>query len=133
MQYTKPINIAKCFYNTRTNRSQHSKKYPIIYNIHRSRKSVGQSRQKISIQNNGKLGYSKTFINFIKKIYKNTQSVIANNGFLSTPLPFSKGVIQGRHHWGDWGPRILWLQRGLAISGKIYITNNAYSLSITII
>ena len=80
-----------------------------------------------------KPGYSKTFINFIKKIYKNTQSVIANNGFLSTPLPFSKGVIQGRHHWGDWGPRILWLQRGLAISGKIYITNNAYSLSITII
>ena len=80
-----------------------------------------------------KLGYSKTFINFIKKIYKNTQSVIANNGFLSTPFPFSKGVIQGRHHWGDWGPRILWLQRGLAISGKIYITNNAYSLSITII
>ena len=80
-----------------------------------------------------KLGYSKTFINFIKKIYKNTQSVIANNGFLSTPFPLSKGVIQGHHHWGGWGPIILCLQRGLAISGKIYITNNAYSLSITII
>ena len=57
-----------------------------------------------------KRGYSKTFINFIKKIYKNTQSVIANNGFLSTPFPLSKRVRQGRHHWGGWGPIILWLQ-----------------------
>ena len=80
-----------------------------------------------------KLGHSKTFINFIKKIYKKTQSVIANNGFLSTPFPLSKEVRQGRHHWGGWGPIILWLQRGLAISGKIYITNSTYSLSITII
>ena len=80
-----------------------------------------------------KRGYSKTFINFIKKIYKNTQSVIANNGFLSTPFPLSKGVRQGRYHWGGWGPIILWLQRGLAISDKAYITNSAYSLSITII
>ena len=29
-----------------------------------------------------KLGYSKTFINFIKKIYQNTESMIYNNGFL---------------------------------------------------
>ena len=42
-----------------------------------------------------KLGYSKTFINFVKRIYKNTQSVISNNGFLSTPLPLSRGVRQG--------------------------------------
>ena len=42
-----------------------------------------------------KLGYSKTFINFVERIYKNTQSVISNNGFLSTPLPLSRGVRQG--------------------------------------
>ena len=42
-----------------------------------------------------KLGYSKSFINFVKRIYKNTQSVISNNGFLSTPLPLSRGVRQG--------------------------------------
>ena len=42
-----------------------------------------------------KLGYSKTFINFISKIYQNTESIISNNGFLSNPFPLSKGVRQG--------------------------------------
>ena len=34
-----------------------------------------------------KLGYSNTFISFIKKIYKNTQSVISNNGYLGMHTP----------------------------------------------
>ena len=42
-----------------------------------------------------KLGYSKIFINFIKKIYQNTKSMISNNGFLSTPFSLSRGVRQG--------------------------------------
>ena len=41
-----------------------------------------------------KRGHSKIFINFIKKIYKNTQSesVIANNGPPSTPLPYPEDL-----------------------------------------
>ena len=41
-----------------------------------------------------KLGYSNTFISFIKKVYKNAQSVISNNGYLSTPFSLSRGVRQ---------------------------------------
>ena len=37
-----------------------------------------------------KLGYSKIY-----KIYKNTLSVISNNGFLSDPFPLPRGVRQG--------------------------------------
>ena len=42
-----------------------------------------------------KLGYSEIFIKFIKKLYKNTLSVISNNGFLSTPFSLSREVRQG--------------------------------------
>ena len=42
-----------------------------------------------------KLGYSEIFINFVKKIYKNTFSVISNNGFLFDPFSLSKRVRQG--------------------------------------
>lgn len=42
-----------------------------------------------------KLGYSKIFINFIKKIYQNIKPIISNNGFLSNPFPLSRGVRQG--------------------------------------
>ena len=41
----------------------------------------------------GKLGYSKTFINFIKKIYQNTESMISNNGFLSSTFPLTNEII----------------------------------------
>ena len=41
-----------------------------------------------------KLGYSETLNSFIKKIYKNTQSIISNNGYLSSPFQLSKGVRQ---------------------------------------
>ena len=33
-----------------------------------------------------KLGFSTTFINFIKILYKNNTSVIINNGFLSSQI-----------------------------------------------
>ena len=42
-----------------------------------------------------KLGYSNTFINIVKKIYQNTESMISNNGFLSSPFPLTRGVRQG--------------------------------------
>ena len=42
-----------------------------------------------------KLGYSNRFINFVKKIYQNTESMISNNGFLSSPFPLTRGVRQG--------------------------------------
>ena len=42
-----------------------------------------------------KLGYSKIFINFIKKTYHNTMSVIYNNGFSSHTFVLSRGVRQG--------------------------------------
>ena len=42
-----------------------------------------------------KLGYSEIFINFVKKIYKNTFSVISNNGFLFDQFSLSRGVRQG--------------------------------------
>ena len=42
-----------------------------------------------------KLGYSEIFINFVKKIYKNTLSVNSNKGFLSDPFALSRGVRQG--------------------------------------
>ena len=42
-----------------------------------------------------KLGYSNTLINFVKKIYQNTESMISNNGFLSSPFPLTRGVRQG--------------------------------------
>ena len=42
-----------------------------------------------------KPGYSNTFISFIKKIYKNIQLVISNNGYLSTPFSLSRRVGQG--------------------------------------
>ena len=41
-----------------------------------------------------KIGYSNTFISFIKKIYKNTQSVISNNDYLSAPFSLLTGVRQ---------------------------------------
>ena len=41
-----------------------------------------------------KLGYSEIFINFIKKVYQNTESIISNNGYLSNPFPFGRGVRQ---------------------------------------
>ena len=42
-----------------------------------------------------KLGYSNTFINIVKKIYQNTESMISNNGFWSSPFPLTRGVRQG--------------------------------------
>ena len=42
-----------------------------------------------------KLDCSEIFINFVKKIYKNTFSAISNNGFLSDPFALSMGVRQG--------------------------------------
>ena len=44
-----------------------------------------------------KRGHSKIFINFNKKIYKNTQSesVVANNGPPSTPPPLFRGLRKG--------------------------------------
>ena len=42
-----------------------------------------------------KLGYSDIFINFIKKLYKNTFSIISNNGFHLDPFALSRGVRQG--------------------------------------
>ena len=42
-----------------------------------------------------KLGYSKILINFIKRIYKNTQSAISNNAYFSNPFPLSRRVRQG--------------------------------------
>ena len=42
-----------------------------------------------------KLGYSNTFINIVKKIYQNTESMISNNGFLSSLFPLTRGVRQG--------------------------------------
>ena len=42
-----------------------------------------------------KLGYSEIFIEFIKKLYQNTLSIISNNGFLSTPFSLCRGVRQG--------------------------------------
>ena len=42
-----------------------------------------------------KLGYSEIFIKFIEKLYQNTLSIISNNGFLSNPFPFSRGVRRG--------------------------------------
>ena len=51
---------------------------------------------KISIQNAGKTWTLKNTYYLVKKIYKNTQSVvISNNGFLSTPFPLCRGVRQG--------------------------------------
>ena len=35
------------------------------------------------------------YINFVKKIYQNTESIIANNGFLSYSFPLNRGVRQG--------------------------------------
>ena len=55
----------------------------------------------------GKLGYSKTFINFIKKIYQNTESMISNNGFLFSPFPLTRGV-----------------RKGCSLSLLLYIINN---------
>ena len=40
-----------------------------------------------------KLGYSNILIDFIKKIYQNTESIISNNGFLDNPSLLSRGVI----------------------------------------
>ena len=42
-----------------------------------------------------KLGYSEIFINFIKKLYHNTESTISNNGYLSSPFPLARKVRQG--------------------------------------
>ena len=42
-----------------------------------------------------KLGYSNILIDFIKKIYQNTESIISNNGFLDNPSLLSRGVRQG--------------------------------------
>ena len=41
-----------------------------------------------------KLVYSEIFINFIKKLYQNTESIISNNGYLSNPFPLGRGVRQ---------------------------------------
>lgn len=43
----------------------------------------------------GKLGYSNIFINFIKKLYHKTESIISNNGYLSKPFQLTRGVRQG--------------------------------------
>ena len=41
------------------------------------------------------LGYSNRFINYVKKIDQNTESMISNNGFLSCPFSLTRGVRQG--------------------------------------
>ena len=41
----------------------------------------------------GKLGYSNIFINFIKKLYHKTESIISNNGYLSKPFQLTRGVL----------------------------------------
>ena len=53
------------------------------------------TKTKTNTRTMGKLGYSKTFINFMKKIYQNTESMISNNGFLSSTFPLTRGVRQG--------------------------------------
>ena len=61
-----------------------------------------------------KRGYSKILIDFIKKIYQNTESTIPNNGFLGNPSLLSRGV-----------------RKGCPMSILLYITNGvAISLSI---
>ena len=42
-----------------------------------------------------KLGFSQTFVNFIKILYKNNISMITNNGFLSPPIDIARGLRQG--------------------------------------
>lgn len=41
------------------------------------------------------LGYSDTFINFLKKIYETTQSIISNNDYPSSPFLLSRRLWQG--------------------------------------
>ena len=42
-----------------------------------------------------KMGFSNTFVQFIKILYQNNSSFIANNGFLSTPIRLERGLRQG--------------------------------------
>ena len=42
-----------------------------------------------------KMGFSKTFISFIKVLYKNNNSIIINNGYLSSPVTLHRGLRQG--------------------------------------
>ena len=51
------------------------------------------TKTKTNTRTMGKLGYSKTFINFMKKIYQNTESMISNNGFLSSTFPLTNEII----------------------------------------
>ena len=61
-----------------------------------------------------KRGYSKILIDFIKKIYQNTESVIPNNGFLGNPSLLSRGVRKGCPMF-----ILLYIINGVAISLSI--------------
>ena len=41
------------------------------------------------------MGFSNTFVEFIKILYQNNISFIANNSFLSTPIRLERGLRQG--------------------------------------
>ena len=47
-------------------------------------KAFDKVNRKFLYEGMEKLGYSRTFSNYIKKIYKNTESTISNNSFLSS-------------------------------------------------
>ena len=42
-----------------------------------------------------KIGFSNTFIQFIKILYENNTSYVINNGFLSPPIQLLRGLRQG--------------------------------------
>ena len=42
-----------------------------------------------------KMGFSNTFVQFIKILYENNTFFITNNGFLSTPIQLQRGLRQG--------------------------------------
>ena len=41
------------------------------------------------------MGFSNTFVQFIKILYNNNISCLMNNGFLSTPIQLQRGLRQG--------------------------------------
>ena len=42
-----------------------------------------------------KVGFSETFISFIKILHKNNNSIIINNGYLSSQITLHRGLRQG--------------------------------------
>ena len=51
--------------------------------------------QKFLYKTMSKMGFSQTFINFIKILYKNNTSTITNNGYLSKQVQIQRGLRQG--------------------------------------